>query len=215
LPGRREAAFLGKLTAGATHEIKNVLATIKESCGLADDLLSISPPESWPHQEKLARSFSTIKAQVFRGTALVDRLNRLAHSPDEELASLDLQKEMELAAFLAERWTRQKDASITIEADGERFQLETDPLGLQMALFAAIQCCLDRLDLGGAIEVRAREEGGLKVLEFTCSGGQAGEASAPEHWSELEEIMVLLGGQLRPSETASGFHLEFKAHQSG
>ena len=37
--GSREAAFIGKITASATHEIRNVLAIVKESAGLIDDLM--------------------------------------------------------------------------------------------------------------------------------------------------------------------------------
>jgi hypothetical protein len=38
----RKAAFMGRITAGVTHEMKNVLAIIKESAGLMEDFLKIS-----------------------------------------------------------------------------------------------------------------------------------------------------------------------------
>lgn len=36
-----EAAFLSAMTASATHEVRNVLAIIKESAGLVDDLIQV------------------------------------------------------------------------------------------------------------------------------------------------------------------------------
>ena len=35
----REAAFIGLITAGATHELRNVLAIVKESTGLIADIV--------------------------------------------------------------------------------------------------------------------------------------------------------------------------------
>ena len=34
---KRQVAFFGRMTAGITHEMKNVLAIIKESSGLMQD----------------------------------------------------------------------------------------------------------------------------------------------------------------------------------
>ena len=36
----QETAFIGKITAGVTHEFMNVLSTIKEASGLMEDLLA-------------------------------------------------------------------------------------------------------------------------------------------------------------------------------
>ena len=39
-----QLAFIGKLMASLSHENKNHLAIIKESCGLIEDLLMIEEP---------------------------------------------------------------------------------------------------------------------------------------------------------------------------
>ena len=38
----KELEFFGKITAGITHEMKNVLAIIKKSAGLMEDIMSLS-----------------------------------------------------------------------------------------------------------------------------------------------------------------------------
>ncbi len=41
-----EAAFFGKINAGISHDINNILAIIRESSGLLTDLMEFSPPEN-------------------------------------------------------------------------------------------------------------------------------------------------------------------------
>ena len=79
----KEIAFMGKITAGITHEMNNVLATIKESGGLMEDIFALCRDQQIPHQDKFTRSLTTIKEQVKRGVELSTRLNRFAHSMDD------------------------------------------------------------------------------------------------------------------------------------
>jgi len=48
----RKAAFMGRITASATHDMKNVLAIIKESAGLMEDLIALHKDLPAPLQEK-------------------------------------------------------------------------------------------------------------------------------------------------------------------
>lgn len=50
-----EIVFFGKITAGITHEMKNVLAIIKESSGLMEDLILLRPEDDFPHKESDAK----------------------------------------------------------------------------------------------------------------------------------------------------------------
>jgi len=86
----KEAAFMGRITAGVTHEMKNVLAIIKESAGLMEDLLALSKDASFPHREKFSSVLSKIRNQVARGVDISTRLNAFAHSPDRRPADVDL-----------------------------------------------------------------------------------------------------------------------------
>ncbi|MEA1946209.1 MAG: hypothetical protein U9N83_02770, partial [Thermodesulfobacteriota bacterium] len=72
----KEVAFFGKITAGITHELKNVLAIIRESSGLIGDIMSISPEAIIKYQEKIQNSMVRIKDQIERGVNLTDRLNK-------------------------------------------------------------------------------------------------------------------------------------------
>ena len=50
----RDALFMGRMTAQATHEMQNILATIRESSGLMEDLLAMGG-ENFAHAERFKR----------------------------------------------------------------------------------------------------------------------------------------------------------------
>ena len=79
----RQVAFFGRITASITHEMKNVLAIIKETSGLMQDILAFSNEGVCPHEDKLKGTLHTISEQIERGVELTSRLNRVAHDPDE------------------------------------------------------------------------------------------------------------------------------------
>ena len=80
IPELETTAFLGRTTAGVTHELQNVLAIIKESSGLMRDLIFLSDETSDHSRDRFQRSFQTIDNQVNRGVQLLNNLNRLAHT---------------------------------------------------------------------------------------------------------------------------------------
>ena len=108
----REAAFLGRITAAFTHEMKNVLAIIKESAGLMEDLLALSQEATFPQRDRFVRCLTTIAAQTKRGVELSGRLNRFAHSPDQDIATVDLNDILEQVVFLSGRFARLKGVTL-------------------------------------------------------------------------------------------------------
>ena len=75
-----EAAFLSAMTASTTHEARNVLAIIKESAGLVEDLVQMYGTRGNLDREKVDRALKRIDLQVKRGADLLTTLNRLAHT---------------------------------------------------------------------------------------------------------------------------------------
>ena len=144
----KQVAFFGKITAGITHEMKNVLAIIRESSGLMEDIMSISPEAVIKHQEKIQNSLARIKDQIKRGVELTDRLNKFAHSTDETIAKIDLQEAVEHLTTLAQRFARLKNVVLkTGPAE------EADPDGLPARSFRPA-------GEGQASEVRGRSAQG-------------------------------------------------------
>lgn len=212
----REVAFFGKITAGITHELKNVLAIIRESAGLMEDIMSISPEALITHQDKVQNSLNKIKDQVERGVNLTDRLNKFAHSSDETVAKVDLHNTIEQFVALSQRFARLKN--IVMKTDfpkqpGRGAVLVTRPIQFQMALFAAIECCFHAMPAGGTIHIGFEQNQETAVVRVLCEGDLpaktkfADNLSAFEKWPVLQKIAASLNGSAGVAEVTYGLVL--------
>lgn len=189
----RKAAFMGKITAGVTHEMKNVLAIIKESAGLMEDLIALHKGTPMPHQEKFSNVCNRIRQQVERGVDLAGRLNSFAHSPDQVVGEVDLNNAVEQVAFLAGRFARLKGVGIKVITQPEPVRLITDPLKIQMLLFNGIDFLLSLVQSNTVIVLQPSQdsESAVSVI-YSPQGaahedGRTVELSASPGWSDLGE----------------------------
>jgi len=210
----KEVAFLAKVTAGFTHEIKNVLAIIKESSGLMEDLLALTPPGAFPHQERFLRAVASVLNQVERGVSLSTRLNGVAHSPDVPVTTLDAVELVEGMAALSERFARLKRVTLKAESPGAPLTVVTSPLKLRMAVFMAMECAWSHMPQGGEIRLGVRDDGrGNAVIQLQPvdpSGSPVdvfGAAGSSEAWGSVADVLRDLGGRADGSLAEGGFSL--------
>jgi C4-dicarboxylate-specific signal transduction histidine kinase len=210
VPENREAAFLAKITASATHEIRNVLAIVKESAGLIQDVIHSWSQSEVPNQDKVLRSLGRIDAQVTRGADLLSNLNRFAHSLDRVQEETDLSLEAQQVALLSQRFARKKRHLVQVRSADQRLPVAVKPLELQMALFAAVECCLDQLPEASTVTIHPAREGDRASVEFI---GEAGEEallpapSAADGWGRLVELLDDFGASIETSDTAYRFRI--------
>ncbi|MBW2239862.1 MAG: hypothetical protein JRD87_05140 [Deltaproteobacteria bacterium] len=197
---RKEVAFFGKITAGITHEIKNVLAIIQESSGLMEDILDVTENGAFSHKDKFTKSINRIRGQIQRGIDITTRLNRFAHSPDHCPSSLDLNEITEQMVLLASRFARLKNVVLESSPSDPPLIIRSDPVSLEMALFESIGILLDVIDSGGKITLSPRKIQDKYVLgvgyEHTVLPEEESlaEMSSTERWESLQEIIAHLGG---------------------
>lgn len=208
-----EVAFFGKITAGITHEMKNVLAIIKESSGLMEDILSLSPDALVSYQEKLEKSLNKIKNQIQRGVELTDLLNKFAHTPDETIGKIDLYESFEQLVALSQRFARIKNVILKAAApkqSDDQTTLVTRPVQWQMALFTAIECCLNAMPAGGEIHIDFAKGPGKYTVHILCTGDLpaltefSSGLTAFEKWPILQNISAVLQGSAQLDESAHG-----------
>lgn len=220
----KEVAFFGKITAGITHELKNVLAIIRESSGLMGDIMSISPEAIIKHQEKMQNSMVRIKDQIERGVELTDRLNKFAHSTDETLLKIDLQESIEQLITLAQRFARLKHVvlkTVPPNQGGPPVTLVTHYVQLQMALFASLECCFTVMSAGGEINIGIRKAKGENSIHVVCKGDMPSLSEfirniyESQKWLVLQEIAACLEGSANLDETEHGIVLRFPKEISG
>ena len=199
----KEAAFFGKITAGITHEIKNVLAIIKESSGLMEDMLEITENDAFHHKDKFITSLSRIRRQIQRGIDITTSLNRFAHSPDHSPANLDINELTEQMILLASRFARLKNVALESSPSDQALVIKTDPFFLEMAVFESIEILLKAIDSSGKITLSSRKIQNRFVLGVGYENGVSfkedfpAKISSTEQWASLQETMAHLGGTVK------------------
>ena len=214
-----EAAFLAGMTASATHEVRNVLAIIKESAGLVEDLVQVYGARGALDEDKVRRAVDRIETQVKRGADLLTHLNRLAHTLDQDLTKVELGRELEQLVFLSQRFARQRGHQVRVEDDLEECWLNVNSLLLHMALYEAMQCCLEELPEGSRVTVGARREGPAIVAEFRGASDKESPRDGVvgcRRWEELVRLADVLGGsRVEGTEAGYGIRIFFRDGTGG
>jgi C4-dicarboxylate-specific signal transduction histidine kinase len=209
----REVAFFGRMTAAFTHEMKNVLAIIKESAGLMEDLLSLAQNDAFPHRDRFVRALGTIAAQTKRGIELSNSLNHFAHSPDNDVATVDLHEILEQIISLSGRFARLKGVTLSLHPHADSVAMTTSPVAFQMAVFGCLEHCWEAMGTGGNISLSVGRKGREVVISFACESG-AGEAEdlvdrvfASEGPNVLKKMLQSLNCRIDWSASRAGFDL--------
>ena len=187
----KEIAFIGKVTAGVTHEVNNVLASIREISGLLTDILSITTEDSFPRKEKFQTSLQKIQNQVQRGVKLTSQLNKFSHLSDNDKANVDLNEIIEHLIFLTERFARLKDIALKIEPSNKSITINTNPFLLQMALFNCIAYLINNMANGSEISICPGKDGSNYLINITCKGEVIDKTSIFKDSSTSEELLSL------------------------
>lgn len=213
----KELAFFGRITAGFTHEMKNILAIIKESAGLMEDLLLLTRDDPFPHWERFSHRVSVIQQQVQRGVDLAGRLNRFAHGPDEPVARVDLNELVEQMSRLSERFARLKEVTLKASPADSAVALLTAPVELQLAVFTMLESCWNQMPAGGEIELKVERRGEHPCLVIECSGeiGDSIEfernAATAASIETAREVLQGIGGKILQEQGVRGFAILFAA----
>lgn len=193
---RAETALLGRTVAGLTHEMKNVLATIRESGGLMSDLLAVTPPGQFPFQEKFVRAITNLERHLGRGVEISDRLNRLAHTMDHDPEAVSLAEAVGLAAFLMRRPARLCQIDLMVDGGKDRV-LTTSPTRLVLAICACLEHLLPVVPAFGLIRISWDKDGGrvgVRVQSETAPPG-----TGPP---DLGDALSVLGAELAVINTS-------------
>lgn len=185
----RDSAFIGKLTAGATHELRNVLAIIGESAGLVEDIIRLKGGDG-----RIEAKLALIREQITRGQTILSALNRCAHSTDYPVNTVDVRQSLEDMIILSRRFLRQKNIECSLNhADG--IVIKTCPVKWNMVHFAALMSIADDVPNGETIRLACSKEGSRSVVIFSLPSGVNAELPALRGLLEepsFKEVMRLI-----------------------
>lgn len=164
-----QAAFQGRIVAGATHDFQNHLAVIKEYNGLMRDLLQ-TKMKAREFTRRSKEITGHVEDRAKQAAALADMLNRFAHRSDTATSRFRIDEAVEELVALLQRYASQK--CVKLEAtDGDGIQLINDPSLFQFLLFSFIKHFLEMLEGDGKVTISAKVEGeGNAIIRILAQG---------------------------------------------
>jgi hypothetical protein len=215
--------FFGTVVAVTTHELKNVLAIINENKGLLEDFAHLARQEERELEPDTAlTTAAAISRQVERADMIVKNLNRFAHSPDQEVKSVDLGEIVALAAALARRPAAARALTLREAEKPGPVPLATAPFMLLHLLWRGLEFAFQvaaagselswRVSAGpGGGEEQDRERGaGLIVLTWQPADAGAENLPAPFPGGLEEALLAALRGVCRLDSAAGRLELSLQ-----
>lgn len=139
------AECLGRLTASATHDMRNVLAAIRESVGLVQDILDL--PDASARVDRMRKALRDVQQQVAHGAELAEGMAYLAQCGAQGEGASPAESRCDLARvtrdFCCMAARRGKACGLTLEdmAAPEPVLTDADALDVFGALLGVFDAC--------------------------------------------------------------------------
>ncbi len=163
-------ASIGRMAASIAHEVNNPLAIINEKAGLIKDLFTFR--EKYSQDPKLIGSVDSILKSVKRCGAITKRLLKFARNMDEVIGPVTLVLVVREVLGFLEKEADYRSIQITVNADEDIPEFETDRGKVQQILLNIINNAFAAVDDGGHIEVaikrRDKESIMVAVIDDGC-----------------------------------------------
>jgi signal transduction histidine kinase len=192
-----DLAFFGAITAGISHELKNVATIINESAGLLNDLSLGAESGRRPlDPSRIKKMSSDISRNVDRAVAILNRMNRFAHSVDEPRRPADLKDILDDTVELAKRFSSVRGVDLQATLPEHAVPVNTYVFGMHRALFTALQLIV--LDVDGVLpaQVSLSKQGTSACVRMHRGAWVASDEAATRRQA-LARLMGVLGGEVR------------------
>ncbi len=130
-------AFIGKVNASVSHELKNILAVISETAGLLGDLTEAAKRGRPLEPETVSSCSDAIVEEVQRGFAAIRQMNKFAHSVDHPVNKTDLAEVVELMVELSKFLSYASNIRFD-RADAPGIEVFTSPFLLQDVVYRTL-----------------------------------------------------------------------------
>ena len=151
--------FFGKMTASATHELKNSLAIINENAGLLNDLVTFSKndgPSLSP--DRLLKLSQAQKQQVMRADNTIQKLNRFSHTVDKDSQMIDLEDTIRLTIDVSSRLLDMMGVSLKLSTENGPVMIHTHLFYLETLLWRAIETACNLTGEDKTISIKLKKE---------------------------------------------------------
>lgn len=203
----RDIVFMGRVLASVTHDMQNVMAIVKESGCLVNDILSLNGYPRMKHGDKLKPALGAIVEQVERGRDLMFMINRFAHAAGDFAETADLCRFTQYISVLSERMVRLKECRLQTKLCAPSPLVQANALLVMQAVYMGIGDLLETCEAHRDIllQTARAEHAGRQWGVAALSVG--GSSALPAEDTDLDALMKQLAGIHLP--TPGGLALYF------
>jgi signal transduction histidine kinase len=157
--------FVAKVTASATHEIKNELAVINEQSRLLQEMLAMARQGREVDPERLEQLIGRVVARVGQADQAVRRLNAFAHSADLDRNSTNPDQTLEALLRLFARIASLKGVDLDLQSTQAGGEIGLRPILFEQAVWTCLESAVRQAGKGSRLKISAtREQNALTVL---------------------------------------------------
>ena len=208
-----DLAFMGKINASISHELKNIMAIISETSGLLNDLMEMADRGKKVDPEMVRGCCRDIEEEIQRGFATIKQMNRFAHSVDERFETVDLNKILKLMIGLSGFLSYASD--IQFDADGQDgVQITTCPFRLQNLIYRSLIFAFNQAGTRGkvAMGMHPEDNGGARI---SIAGFEIQTADTFFTDDATLQLAASIGAELNVHADRRGFDIQLPNRSVG
>ena len=181
--------FFGRISASISHEIKNVLAIVNENAGLLEDLTLLADRGKPLDPARLKIMAAAVKNQVGRADGIIKNMNRLAHSIDQTITTVDLDQTIELVIALTARFAAMRGVKVDLQLPASPLTISTAPFYLMNLLCLCLDFSMSASGDEKRVELVVEETENSVRIRFRRLAGLS-EALLETFPSDREKILL-------------------------
>ena len=209
---------MARVTADVTHELRNVLATVKETAGLVHDLMTFDQPDSIDH-DKVKSLVGRIEPQTERGVELASVLQLLvAQCGEGSGLATNLNHAAAQVVVMCHRRARKKRQSVRIRPHDHQVDVVGERLGVYMAIHAAIESALELLPESAVLDIHIGTPVDGASVDFMGSLNKSNIQIDPTQavaWNTLNNAVADVGASLTVGKIECSLRIRFPATSTG
>ena len=161
--------FFGKIVASISHEIKNVMAIINEKAGLLKDLTLMTEKGVALDPIRIQTLAEDLKLQIKRGDAIVQNMNKFAHSVDEDIQQVDLDELADLMTLLAERFASRMVVTLNLKTSENARKIRTHPFLLEFLIWECLSFAMETCEKDGTVNIMIKRSENAAEVRFALT----------------------------------------------
>ncbi|MFH1050612.1 MAG: hypothetical protein V1779_06725 [bacterium] len=199
--------FSGKVTASISHEIKNVLAIINENAGLLQDISGMIEEGFVLSPQRLSAIALKIENQIARANDIISRLNRFAHSVDEEILEFDIYEVIDYMTKIFDRIGKLRGLKVDLIKPGELIRIKTNLFTFQYLIWHCLDFASKNINKETILGISINFENNFYYIIFNFSEELFDKESFETFIENEKVILDTLAGKLLPGIDDKEFRL--------